>query len=232
MKTEFKDVFSEIPHIDELPTDIYCWIKLKDMSKTIQTWTYSTPRKYHEAWATLIQQHLDASWIRPSNSSHASPTFLIPKSDTVVLPQPLSCSKLPLMVPCHNHTLCLQLVFCLVLGAYQSYLLHLPDLFLMLWLVNNLVEFLFVHQPPGYLSISSTRLSAVVLVFYISSTCFILEVICICAALQWSDRSVFKSASQHIIPSMLNHPCCPLVHPWLSPLPVMLTNPPHVFQMS
>ena len=24
LKTEFKDVFLEIPHIDELPTDIYC----------------------------------------------------------------------------------------------------------------------------------------------------------------------------------------------------------------
>ena len=122
------------------------------------------------------------------------------------------------------------LLYCL--GAYQGYLLHLPDLFLMLWLVNNLVESLFLHQPPGYLSLSSTRLSAVVLVFYIFSTCIILELICICTALQWSDRSVSKSASQPIISSMLNHPCFPLVHPWLSPLPVILTNLPHVFQMS
>ena len=30
LKTEFIDVFSEIPHLDELPTDVYCWIKLKD----------------------------------------------------------------------------------------------------------------------------------------------------------------------------------------------------------
>ena len=37
LKTEFEDVFSEIPHIDELPTDVYCRIKLKDASKSIQT---------------------------------------------------------------------------------------------------------------------------------------------------------------------------------------------------
>jgi hypothetical protein len=35
LKTEFKDVFSEIPHIDELPMDVYCHIKLKDTLKTV-----------------------------------------------------------------------------------------------------------------------------------------------------------------------------------------------------
>ena len=87
LKTEFKDVFSEIPHIDELPTDVYCRIKLKDASKSIQTRTYSTPRKYREAWGTLIKQHLDAGRIRPSNSSHASPAFIVPKTDPAVLPR-------------------------------------------------------------------------------------------------------------------------------------------------
>ena len=48
--------------------------------------TYSTPRKYHEAWAILIKQHLDAGQIRPSNSEHASPPFLVPKTDMTVLP--------------------------------------------------------------------------------------------------------------------------------------------------
>jgi len=43
MKSDFVDVFSEIPHIDELPTDVYCRIKLKDASKSIHTRTYSTP---------------------------------------------------------------------------------------------------------------------------------------------------------------------------------------------
>src|SRR6202167_1497175 len=87
LKTEFKDVFSEIPHINELPTDVYCRIKLKDASKSIQTRTYSTPRKYREAWGTLIKQHLDAGRIRPSNSSHASPAFIVPKTDPAVLPR-------------------------------------------------------------------------------------------------------------------------------------------------
>ena len=51
------------------------------------TRSYSTPRKYKEAWAILIQQHLDAGRIRPSNSQHASPAFIIPKADMSVLPQ-------------------------------------------------------------------------------------------------------------------------------------------------
>jgi hypothetical protein len=60
IKNEFLNVFSEIPHINELPTDVYCHIKLKDASKSVKTCTYSTPQKYHEAWSILIPQHLDA----------------------------------------------------------------------------------------------------------------------------------------------------------------------------
>jgi hypothetical protein len=84
---KFPDVFSPIPHIDDLPTDVYCCIKLKDLDKMIHTRSYSCPCKYKEAWATLIQQHLDAGRIRPSNSSHASPAFMVPKSDPSVLPR-------------------------------------------------------------------------------------------------------------------------------------------------
>jgi hypothetical protein len=80
-------VFNPIPHVDQLPTDVYCRIKLKDVSKTITTCTYTSPQKFKEAWATLIQQHLDAGRIQPSNSAHASPAFLVPKSDTTVLPR-------------------------------------------------------------------------------------------------------------------------------------------------
>ena len=36
MKEEFRDVFSKIPHVDELPNNVFCWIKLKDASKTVQ----------------------------------------------------------------------------------------------------------------------------------------------------------------------------------------------------
>jgi hypothetical protein len=84
-KLQFADVFTPIPHLDSLLTDVYCCIKLKDPSKTITTRSYSTPRKYREAWKTLIQQHLDTGCIHPSNSSHASPAFM-PKTDPMVLP--------------------------------------------------------------------------------------------------------------------------------------------------
>ncbi|PSR72228.1 hypothetical protein PHLCEN_2v11903, partial [Hermanssonia centrifuga] len=48
---------------------------------------YECPKKYREAWKTLLQQHLAAGQIRPSSSPHASPAFLIPKADRVVLPR-------------------------------------------------------------------------------------------------------------------------------------------------
>jgi hypothetical protein len=86
-KNKYSNVFNPIPHVDELPTDVYCRIKLKDVSKTITTRTYTSLRKFKEVWATLIQQHLDAGRIHPSNSEHASPAFLVPKSDTMVLPR-------------------------------------------------------------------------------------------------------------------------------------------------
>jgi hypothetical protein len=85
VKMEFKDVFAPIPHVDTLPTDVYCCIRLKDSSKTIATHSYSTPQKYREAWATLIQEHLDAGRICLSNSAHVSPVFLIPKQDEKAL---------------------------------------------------------------------------------------------------------------------------------------------------
>ena len=87
MKEEFRDVFSEIPHADELPSNVFCWIKLKDASKTVQTQSYMTPRKYRKAWAILIRQHLDTGHICPSNSEHASPAFIVPKTDITVLPR-------------------------------------------------------------------------------------------------------------------------------------------------
>jgi hypothetical protein len=89
VKGKYKDVFLPIPHLDELPTDVYCQIKLKYALKTFTTRSYSTPRKYKDAWATLIQQHLDAGRIRPSNSAHTSPTFIVPKVDRTVLPLPI-----------------------------------------------------------------------------------------------------------------------------------------------
>jgi hypothetical protein len=87
LKDEFRVIFEPIPHVDKLPTDVLAQIKLKDAHKTIASRTYSCPRKYREAWQTLIQQHLDSGKIRPSSSPHASPSFIIPKADTTVLPR-------------------------------------------------------------------------------------------------------------------------------------------------
>ena len=63
---EYVDVFTPIPHLDKLPTDVYCHIKLKDVYKTISSHSYSSPRKYCNAWA----MHLQVGCIQPSNLLH------------------------------------------------------------------------------------------------------------------------------------------------------------------
>jgi len=87
LREEFKDIFDPLPHYDDLSDEIHCKINLIDASKTIKTRSYSCPRKYRDAWKTLIQQHLDAGRIRPSSSQYASPAFIVPKSDPTVLPR-------------------------------------------------------------------------------------------------------------------------------------------------
>ncbi|KAJ7223019.1 hypothetical protein GGX14DRAFT_656874 [Mycena pura] len=87
LKAEFRPIFDAIPHVDDLPTDVYCEIKVKEAATTLTHRTYASPRKYREAWSTLIQKHLDAGRIRPSNSLFASPAMLIPKADKSVLPR-------------------------------------------------------------------------------------------------------------------------------------------------
>jgi len=86
IKSDFKGIFEPIPHIDELPTNIVAEIHSKEAEKTIKTRTYPSPRKYKEAWQTLIQQHLDAGRICPSSSPCASPAFIVPKANPNVLP--------------------------------------------------------------------------------------------------------------------------------------------------
>ncbi|PSR72503.1 hypothetical protein PHLCEN_2v11626 [Hermanssonia centrifuga] len=88
MRTTFADCFpDDIPHLNELPTDVYHHFRLKDPNAVIARRQYECPKKYREAWKTLLQQHLDAGRIRPSSSPYASPAFLIPKKDSVVLPR-------------------------------------------------------------------------------------------------------------------------------------------------
>jgi len=83
----FADCFTDLPHTNDLPTDVYHRVKLKDANQTIACRGYACPRKYKDAWATLIQQHLDAGRIHPSNSPYLSPAFIVPKSDATVLPR-------------------------------------------------------------------------------------------------------------------------------------------------
>ena len=84
---KFSGVFEPIPHYDKLPTDIEAEIKLIDPNKPIKSRNYPCPRKYKDAWHTLIQQHLKNGVIQHSSSPFASPAFIIPKADPTVLPR-------------------------------------------------------------------------------------------------------------------------------------------------
>jgi hypothetical protein len=54
--------------------------------KIIQTRSYDCPQRFRAAWKTLLDQHIAAGRLRPSESAHASPAFIIPKADPTVLP--------------------------------------------------------------------------------------------------------------------------------------------------
>ena len=82
----YKPLFKLIPHVDNLLTMYTAGEKLKDATKTITTQTYSSLCKYQEAWKALIQFYEDVGQIRPSNSEHASPSFLTLKVDSTALP--------------------------------------------------------------------------------------------------------------------------------------------------
>ena len=86
-KERFADRFAELPHMDDLPMDVYHRVQLKDPYQTVACKGYSCPRKYREAWSVLIQQHLDAGCIRRSTSPYTSPAFIVPKADPMVLPR-------------------------------------------------------------------------------------------------------------------------------------------------
>ncbi|KAJ8455559.1 hypothetical protein ONZ51_g12409 [Trametes cubensis] len=58
MKKRFADCFpADIPHLDDLPSDIFHEINLKNANMTIIRRQYNCPKKYREAWKTLLQQH-------------------------------------------------------------------------------------------------------------------------------------------------------------------------------
>jgi hypothetical protein len=86
VKEEYTNVFKPIPHINRLPTVVYCHISLRDANKSVSTRSYACPCKYRDTWKTLLHQHLETGCIRPSASTHASPSFIIPKANATVLP--------------------------------------------------------------------------------------------------------------------------------------------------
>ena len=51
LRTEFKQVFEPIPHVDELPCRTVTSIHLKNAEKTIKSCLYPSPHKYKEAWS-------------------------------------------------------------------------------------------------------------------------------------------------------------------------------------
>ncbi len=87
-KSQFANCFpANIPHLDHLPTDVYHEINLKDANMTIVRRQYNCPKKYREAFKTLLTEHCNAGRLRPSSSPYASPCFLMPKADPSALPR-------------------------------------------------------------------------------------------------------------------------------------------------
>ncbi|KIM84433.1 hypothetical protein PILCRDRAFT_6103 [Piloderma croceum F 1598] len=88
LKHEYLDIFPpNIPDTKELPSEVLMRIKLRDNVKPMVARAYSCPKKYRDGWKTLIEQHLAAGHIRPSNSDYVSPAFIVPKADPNVLPR-------------------------------------------------------------------------------------------------------------------------------------------------
>jgi hypothetical protein len=87
LRTKFVQVFEPPPHADELPKEPLAHITLKDANKMIATQNYPCPRKWKDAWHTLLQQHLDAGRICISSAPAGSAAFIVPKADPTVLPR-------------------------------------------------------------------------------------------------------------------------------------------------
>ena len=86
LKEEYKEIFEPIPHANLLPTDYYACM-LKEAEKTILLCSYTCPHQFKQAFATLIDQHLESGFIRHSTSQHLSASFIIPKADPKALPR-------------------------------------------------------------------------------------------------------------------------------------------------
>ena len=81
MKERYEDRFPlRLPETtNDVPDHIFHRIRLKDPNQVSKGRGYSAPKKYHNAWKELLDEHLHAGRIRPSSSEHASPAFCVPK---------------------------------------------------------------------------------------------------------------------------------------------------------
>jgi hypothetical protein len=63
-KKKYKDRFpTNIPHVRNLPTNVYHHIELRPGAPISVARAYGCPRKYRAGWKTLIEQHLAAGRI-------------------------------------------------------------------------------------------------------------------------------------------------------------------------
>ena len=68
-KEKYADSFpTDIPHVRDLPTDVYHHIDVKLGVLISIACAYSCPWKYREGWKTLIDQHYAAGRIRPCHN--------------------------------------------------------------------------------------------------------------------------------------------------------------------
>ena len=86
-KVMFCDCFEETPHTNRLPTSVYHRLSIKDAQVHITCQGYLMPRKYKNAWDTLIKEHLDAGRIWPSNSPYLPLAFMVLKANKTILPR-------------------------------------------------------------------------------------------------------------------------------------------------
>lgn len=87
-KEKYANCFpTDIPHICDLPTDVYHHINVKLGIPISTAHAYSCPHKYHNRWKTLIDQHYAAGQIRPLSSQYTSPSFIVLKVDPTILPR-------------------------------------------------------------------------------------------------------------------------------------------------
>ncbi|TFK80401.1 hypothetical protein K466DRAFT_605369 [Polyporus arcularius HHB13444] len=84
-----RDIRLNVPWTDTVPplSDTAPQLVAAVHQKVEELVQYDCPKKYREAFKTLLTQHIDAGQLRPSFSPYASPCFLVPKADPTALPR-------------------------------------------------------------------------------------------------------------------------------------------------